>query len=80
MLTKTRTDVNTSLDGDGWTVRIGESRWRFNKYEFALQFSLQMLNEDFAGLIIDHAHNHVWDLCKPDFCRGALWQIIQGIE
>lgn len=80
MLTKVRIKVEPSLDGHGWSVRIGESHWRFNKLEFAEQFADRMKDEDFSASIIEHAHEHVWENCKPELCRGSLWQIIQGIE
>lgn len=80
LLTQTRVKVDTSLDGDGWSIRVGESHWRFARYAFAEQFSIRMLDEHFASEIMEHAHNHVWSICKPESCKGALWQIIQGLN
>lgn len=76
----TLTKIETSLDGDGWSVRIGESHWRFNRIEFAEQFCSRMLDDDFASSIMVHAREHDWRVCQPEICKGALWQIIQGIE
>lgn len=80
MLTQTRVKVDKSLDGKGWSVRIGEACWRFARVEFASQFSNRMLDEHFANDILDHAYNHSWEICKPELCKGSLWQIIQGME
>ena len=80
MLVKTGIKLEPSLDEKGWSVRLGESHWRFGKYEFARQFAERMSKDDFAEIILEHAHNHIWESCRPEECRGALWQIIQGIE
>lgn len=80
MLTVVGIEVNPSLDEKGWSVRIGESSWRFSRYEFARQFADRLLENNFAEVIMEHAHNHTWERCRPEVCKGALWQIIQGIE
>ena len=80
MLTKTRTELVPSLDGDGWTVRIGESHWRFSRREFAETFQSGMeQSEEFSASILDHAYNHDWDKCDPRTCKGLLWQYIQSL-
>lgn len=76
----TRIKVEPSLDEKGWAVRIGESHWRFSRFEFAAQFASQMIDEDFSRSIIEHAHEHDWERCDPVVCKGSLWQIIQGME
>lgn len=76
----TKTKIDTSLDGHGYTVRIGDSHWRFSRYEFAEQFANRMGDELFSAEIISHAHGHDWERCEPVSCRGSLWQIIQGLE
>jgi len=80
MLVKNGIKVEPSLDEKGWSVRIGESHWRFAKMEFALQFADKLTEDNFAEVIMEHAHNHTWERCQPEVCKGALWQIIQGIE
>jgi hypothetical protein len=72
--------LGSSLDGHGWSVRIGDSHWRFSREEFASQFADRMRDEDFASEILNHAHVHEWEICRPESCKGALWQIIQGLE
>ena len=80
LLTKTRIKIEPSFDGKGWSVRIGETSWRFARREFAEQFSRKFEDEHFSSNIIEHAHTHNWDRCEPNTCVGALWQIIQGME
>lgn len=80
MLTETRIRVDKSNDGDGWSVRVGEVSWRFNRVEFATQFADRFTDEHFRSEIIEHAHNHDWERCQAHMCKGALWQIIQGME
>lgn len=80
MVIKDRIRAEPSLDGKGWAVAIGDSRWRFNRLEFAEQFAKNMSDETFAPDILEHAHEHVWEQCDPRSCKGALWQIIQGLK
>lgn len=73
--------IEKSLDGDGWSVRIGSSSWRFNSLHFAQLFSDRMrIDELFSSDILEHSHNHDWERCEPRTCRGRLWQVIQGVQ
>lgn len=79
-LTLPRARLEKSLDGHGWTVRLGSAHWRFSKLEFAIQFRDKLSDEHFSMDILDHAFNHEWGKCRPETCKGNLWQVIQGIE
>lgn len=80
LATLTRVQIQPSLDGEGWTVRIGDSHWRFAREEFARVFAGRLeSDESFSEAILDHAYNHDWEKCKPELCLGLLWQYIQGL-
>lgn len=80
MLVRERIELEPSLDGAGWSVRIGESHWRFSRMDYAELFASNMKREEFSEEILDHAYNHDWSKCRPESCKGHLWQLIQGTE
>lgn len=77
---KTAIRVEISLDGDGYTVIAGDSRWRFNRQGYASIFRHRMeFDELFREQIIDHALTHNWEKCLTVRCIGARWQEIQAL-
>ncbi len=74
-------EIIPSTSGEGYSVIInGRSWWFANSYYASMFANKVAADEIFYEEQMNHYHSHEWNRCKPQTCKGKLWQLIQGMK